>query len=332
MIFLGETLDRKREVEFDLQDASDSPITSHVFASGEILIRAPGGTLISADVTRIFEIGNGTYVLQLTDAQVAFAGSGVIQIAAALTGAQDLHYPFHVVDPADFGTSGGGGGGGGTALPIGPVKLTDLINIVRLRGDYLSSLTFTVAYLTHEIQAAWAELYELVAETYEGWWDKSSTLPTVAAQGFIGLPVDCWRVQGIDILCGNEYRQLRQIGISQRNRYGASTAQPLAYRLSVRGIELYPTPNAAYTLRVNYTPIVTTLDDTGIQLYGWEEYVITGALLRLDQRSEKPTGERQAELERCKQRVIMAAQRRRQQEPEYLVMREHDECGYGEFD
>lgn len=328
MIFLNETVARKREVYFDLQDSSSNAITGHAFVDGEILIQAPGGVLGHADVTRIAEIGNGTYALQLTDAQVSFAGAGVVQVAAALAAAQPLHYPFTITDPADITSAGGGGGG--TALPAGPVTLTEIINIVRLRGDYLSSLTYTNPYLTSEIQAAWTETYELMAGAHQGYWDKSSNISTVAAQAYVALPSDYWRVQAIDILDGNEWRPLRQVGMKDRNRFGAASAEPLAYRLSVRGAELFPTPNVVYTLRVSYTPIVTTLDDSGVQLFGWEEHIIVGALLRLDQRSEKPLGERQSELQRCTVRLIGAANERKSSEPELLNLHLHD--GDDEFD
>lgn len=210
--------------------------------------------------------------------------------------------------------------GNATPLPAGAVRLTDLINIVRLRGDYLSSLTFKADYITHEIQAAWAELYEIIADTHEAYFDKSTIVATVASQPYIGLPTDCWRIQGVDIdFGGGDWHALRQLGMKERNRYGTSTARPEGFRLSVRGLELFNTPDGIYQIRVSYTPIVTTLDNTGIQLFGWEEYIITGALLRLDQREERPTGERQAELERCKRRVIEAASQRKSVEPEYLI-------------
>lgn len=331
MIFLGETVARKRRVAFDMQDASNNPIVGMVFSSGYLKVASPGIAIGNADVSRVTEVGNGTYEIELTDTQVSLAGVGVLQIDAS-SGAQALHYPFEVVDPADFASSsgGGGGGGGGTALPVGPVTLTGLIDIVRTRGDYLSSLTFTPAYLTKEIQAAWRELYELIADTHQGWWDKNGTITTVALQAYLALPSDCWRVQAVDVLVGSEYRSLRQVGFKDRNRYGATTAQPDAYRLSVRGLELFATPNAAYTLRVHYTPIVTTFDDSGIQLFGWEEYIVESALLRLAERSEKPIQEHWTRLydpeNGLKAQITRAANERRAQGPEYLRLYDGDDC------
>ena len=326
MIFKGETVDRKRQVLFKMLSLADrtsgvTGINWTTMPATSIKVAAPGGTLGNADFTRIVEIGDGNYGLQLTDPQVANAGSGLIVVDTTNGVAVAVDYEFDIVDPADFGVVATTATAG-NQLPGGTVTLDGLIAEVRTRGDYLSSLAFTDAWITNEIQAAWAELYELIAETHEGWWDKKTTITTVAGQDFIGLPSDCWRVQGVDILDGSTYRPLRQIGLTDRNRYTQTPEQPYAFRLSSRGLELYPVPDKVYTLRLQYTPVVTTMDNSGIQLYGWEEYIVVGALLRLDQREERPLGERIAELERQKQRVVVAASKRKSAEPEYLPMRE----------
>ncbi len=196
---------------------------------------------------------------------------------------------------------------------------------VRLRGDYETSGKFTDAYLDTEIQAAFAETYELIADVNEGWWDTSVTVVTVASTAFVALPADCWRVSGVDLLDGGSYTELRQVPTGERNRYDVSTLdEPQAYRLTARGVDLFPTPNAVYTLRITYTPMCPTLAETTLREFynHWEEHVIAGALVRLAEREERPLSEPMAELARQAQRIIKGASRRRQAEPEYLVMRE----------
>lgn len=326
-IFKGETVDRKRTVTFVLTDRTDpdARVPGHTFTTGEIKIAAPGGTIGNADVSRIIEIGGGAYGLQLTDAQVTLAGSGVLEIDESLTAAVPQTIGFQIDDPDDFGADSSSSSGSSALLPAGTITLAAIRSLVRLRGDYLSSLTFTDAYLNLEIQAAWVELFELMDDVGEGWWDSQGTVSTSADTAYVAAPSTCKRVLGVDILEGGEYRELRQIGTGGRNKYGQSTGQPLAYRLSSRGIELFPTPNAVYTLRVTFSPICPALsEEDGIELYGLHEYIVTAALLRLDQREERPLGERLAELERQRQRVIKAASKRKQQEPEYLNLRERD--------
>lgn len=202
------------------------------------------------------------------------------------------------------------------------VSLTTIRETVRTRGDYPRSAKFTDAYVNGEIQAAWSELYELVADLNEGYWDTSATVSTVSSQPYAALPADCWRVAGIDRLDGSDYVALDQVGIADRNRFGSTTSSPTAYRLSARGADLYPTPNGVYTLRVSYTPIVTPLSDaTTIQLFNdWQEYVVYGALLRMHIREERSINETSAALGHCKERITRGASRRAEQEPKYLPL------------
>lgn len=216
--------------------------------------------------------------------------------------------------------------------------LTTIRDTVRLRGDYPRSAKFTDAYVNGEIQAAWSELYEIIADTNEGWWDVSSTVTTVASQAYIALPSDTWRVSGVDILdgtagaAGGSYSTLAVVTIADRNRFRAESAKPIAYRLSSRGLELYPTPNTSYTLRVTYTPMVSALTDTPTQLYNsWEEYVVAGALYRLHQREERPVGEILNELARCRERVSTSADQRQQQSPQVLALFDDFPAGWEPF-
>lgn len=204
------------------------------------------------------------------------------------------------------------------------VSLASIRAVVRFRGDIPRSPKFTDTLVGTEIQAAWAELYELIEHTNEGWWDKSTNVTTASSVDFVGLPSDAWKVKAIDRQDGTEWCELNQIGIGDRNRYGATSDEPLAFRLSARGVELFPTPDAVYTLRVTYTPNFTPLDETAtVELHNaWDEYIVYSAMIRLAVRQEQPIQELAAMLDAVKRRVITGASRRRQQEPEYLNLRE----------
>lgn len=207
------------------------------------------------------------------------------------------------------------------------ITLAQMREKVQFRGNYENSTTFTPARIDSEINAANAELYELVADSWQGFYDTDTTTPTVAGQAYVDLPATFWRLRGVDILVGGKYRELRRIGFGERNHYQTS-GRPLAYRLASGGtrgrIILYPTPNAVETIRINYVPTVTVLSADGdtIEAYNdWSDFVICGALLRMDQREERPLMERQQELERLKQRIVKAAGSRNAAEPQYLVNR-----------
>lgn len=203
------------------------------------------------------------------------------------------------------------------------VNLATVRGLVRFRGDYPRSPKFSDGNVNNEIQTSWSELHELIEDEDEGYWDKSDTVTTTASVAFVAPPSDAWRVKGVDILDGGEYRELQQVGVGDRNRFGQAANQPLAYRLTERGIDLFPTPNAVYTLRVTYARKVVALDETSTtEMYNdWHDYVVTSTLLKLDEREERSLTERQNRLDRITGRIIKAIKRRRQ-EPQLLTLRE----------
>lgn len=219
-------------------------------------------------------------------------------------------------------------------------SLSDILAAVRFRGDYRNTIRFPDANLNTEIQAAWGELYELIADTNEGYFDIAANIATTNGQPFVvldttnGLPVPVWRLRALDRLDGSDFIEMPQIGIAQRNRYTSTNGTPSAYRLTARGADLYPTPNGVYTLRVTYTPIAPSLTDDGgltLEYYnGWEEYVIYGTLVRLSLNEERTGNDWQQQLGFQRDRIMRGASGRKSQEPDYLPLREGS--GDPEFD
>ena len=216
--------------------------------------------------------------------------------------------------------------------------LAQIRDTVRFRGTYENSTKFTTPLVNDEINAGLAELYELMADANEGYFDIKATTPTVANQDYVDLPATFWRLRGVDILIGGRYCELRQIGIADRNKFQTSTGRPEAYRTVAGGtrgrLELYPTPSGVETIRIVHTPTFTPLaaDGDSFEYYnGNEDYVITAALLRLDQREEKPLGERQQELARIRDRIIRAVSQRRAAEPELIPLQRDYEVDDWEY-
>lgn len=200
-------------------------------------------------------------------------------------------------------------------------SLATIISIVRFRGDMRSSIRFPDANLTTEIQAAWAELYQLIAETNQGYWDVTATGATTQAVDFVALPSGCWTVRKISRLEGTTYLPMDQIGIDDIDSFPAS-GRPVAFRPTARGVDLYPTPDAVYTLRFIYTPVAPTLG-SAIEFYnGWEEFVIYGALIRLAANSERDITAWERQLEKASAVITAGAAQRKAQEPDYIPIRE----------
>jgi hypothetical protein len=217
------------------------------------------------------------------------------------------------------------------------VTLAEIRAAVRFRGDYQNTRKFSNADLNREIQKSFAEFYEIVADANEGWWDTSANVATVASQAYVALPTGAWRVQGVDRYDGGEWEAIRQVSRDARHRYSSSTDKPTAFRLTARGIELYPTPDTVYTLRVLYVPIAPSLSESQPREWynAWDDYVIVSTLLKLDTREGKPLNDRITVLTAIEGRVRAGASNREQQEPDYLVIREgapsRDTWGGGEF-
>lgn len=207
------------------------------------------------------------------------------------------------------------------------ISRATLRQTIRDRGDYTNTKRFTNTYINTEIQTAFNRFWGVVEEAHQGWWDTEGTTPTVAGTAYAALPADAKVVKAVDRLDGSDYIPLDQVSIGDRNLYGSSRGEPVAYRLSSRGIELYPTPIAIRTLRVTYTPIPPTLDEsTARQWYdGWEDFIIAKVLLEMATRDKTLGQDHFQKLEAAEKALRTSSSARRQQEPEYLALREGDD-------
>ncbi len=203
--------------------------------------------------------------------------------------------------------------------------LADIRTIVRFRGDLRNTVRFLDADIDKEIQAAFGEGYQIVVQAHEGFYDVDTTVPTIANQPYVAAPPGAWRILAVDRLDGSEYMPVNRVGIKDRNRFGSTTGKPEAHRLTARGIDLYPTPNAIYTLRILYTPVAPTLDGTQREFYnGWEEYTIYGALVRLYLNQSRDASEWERQLARSAAVISEGAGERNASGPEYLNLHEPD--------
>lgn len=200
-------------------------------------------------------------------------------------------------------------------------SLADIISIVRFRGDMRSSIRFPDANLTTEIQASWAELYQLIAQTNQGYFDTTDTIDTTAAVAFAPTPSGAWAIRKISRLDGTTYVPMDQIGIDDVDSFPA-TGRPVAFRPSERGVDLYPTPDAVYTLRFIYTPLAPQLNEAREFGNAWEEFVVYGALIRLAANSERNTADWERQLEKARVVITGGVSQRKAQEPDYIPIRE----------
>lgn len=204
--------------------------------------------------------------------------------------------------------------------------LAEIRAIVRFRGDMRNTIRFPNANIDLEIQAAFNEGYELVAGSSEGYYDLDTTVLTTSGQPFVALPNCTWRVRAIDRLDGDQYVPIPRVGIKDRNRFSATPGQPEGHRLTARGVDLYPTPDAIYTLRLIYIPTSPLLSEDVSQEFfnGWEEYAIFGALVRLYLNQNRDASEWERQLAKQTARLSNVPSERDATGPEYINLYESD--------
>lgn len=208
------------------------------------------------------------------------------------------------------------------------MALIDLATVraqVRFLGDYQNKQRFPDVDVNREIQKAFRKMYSIVDGKHQGWWDTEATLTTTANIAFVALAPDMWRIRGVDLLDGTEYFALRRVTIDDRNKFGTTTDQPSAHRLSARGVELYATPDAAYTLRITYAPKAPDLAEAASREWfnGWEDYVVQCTLAELDRREGRPSlNDRLTAMKLAQDLLEADSGSRDEQEPEYLPLRE----------
>jgi len=205
--------------------------------------------------------------------------------------------------------------------------LTQLISDVRVEGDYNRSTVFTDAILTRWINQAIAKVYNLLAAQDPDLYATEGSLSTVAAQDYVALPSDFYKLLRLDIeTSSGTYSRLFKYALVEENNYqdiisSATTESRYRYHVQASKLKLKPTPTVVDTLRIVYVPSVTDLVsglDTFDGINGYEDLVVQYVLLRCDLREEKPIGERAQVIQQYESAILSAEDARDEAEPHLL--------------
>lgn len=204
------------------------------------------------------------------------------------------------------------------------ITLATLRTRARQLGDYENSTVFTDAVMTPWVNEAIGDYFDLLDEHFDGYRDTTGTVTTTAGVATVALPAAFLKARAVDILDGGTYRQLRRFQPSgQTLGFDGSTGRPVGYLHVGTNLELFPTPDAAYTIRLRYVPAMTALSADGDSIdvpNGWEGFIIHSILLRCDEREERSLTDRKDSIERYRARIVRASQNRNTAEPAYLPM------------
>lgn len=196
-----------------------------------------------------------------------------------------------------------------------------LLDRVREEGDYENSSIFTDAVMLPWLSTAHGDYCDLLDEEWEGYRDAEQTVSTVAGTATV-TPSAFLKVRAVHLLYGGVYRALERFEVSRQTLgYDEANGIPRGFQHLADALKLYPTPDAVYTLRLQYVPqatAITATTDTISVPNGWEDFHIAKVLLKCASREERDVTVPMAIVDGMRARVRRAASNRSVASPKYL--------------
>jgi len=122
-------------------------------------------------------------------------------------------------------------------------------------------------------------------------FETSTDLTTQNGLGYVSLPENCSSVRRLVWVRGtDDYVEIERASQDETNAWsgGWSNSTPV-YRLRSGTVALFPTPLAAYTIRLTHDTgiIVTATTDTISAEAGWREWLVLDVCRKIRQRQQK---------------------------------------------
>lgn len=206
--------------------------------------------------------------------------------------------------------------------------LLDLKTRVRQRADKVNSTYISDSELTNYINGSYAELYDLVVDSYEDYFIAGPTSFSLSSSdnGVYALPSSFYKLKGVDYSYGGTWVTVSPYTWADRNRHN-QVSNPLvgphrSYRLVGSNLRIEPDDGATGDYRVWYVPSYTALSsdadvlDTIITRNNWEEYIVIDAAIKILAKEESNTAHLVYEKREMRQRIIDAAGERDVDQPE----------------
>jgi hypothetical protein len=220
--------------------------------------------------------------------------------------------------------------------------LSDLQTRARQRSDMVNSSFISDAELLSMINSSYAELYDLMVQTYEDYYITSSTFTlTSSDSGVEALPTDFSKLKGVDYSVGGDYISLYPYNWNTRNdrQYNrrVRTDYNRTYKILGSNLRIEPRDNATGDYQLwyipSFTPLVSTTDivDSQMTRNGWEEYIVVDVAIKMLAKEESNTAHLVAEKKALKQRLAAAAGDRDADQPEYVSDVNRQPDGYWDY-
>lgn len=198
--------------------------------------------------------------------------------------------------------------------------------------------------LTSYINSSIAELQDLLIQTYEDYFVRSLTFTTSNGVESYALPNGTnysaapafYKLNGVDAkVSGDKFSSLRPFNFNERNlnhdiSWGLSQGPNIRYRMLGANLIFSPAPNAAYEIKLWYTPVATKLvadADVYEDQNQFYEYVITDVAIKIMQKGEQDVSVLAAQKLDLRARIVGMASNRDSGQPESIsdIHAENDE-------
>jgi len=202
------------------------------------------------------------------------------------------------------------------------VSLANLVARAKRRADMSNSTFRTTAEWEDEVQQS-AQAFWCMLLSHRGHaWDFAQTdLTTTASQAYVALPADFLELVKVGWVAasGDDPYRLEPFALEDEWLPDVTRGWDLysipAYAIRGQNLWLTPTPDTAYTLRMQYIPRLATLTDSGspVQLdgiAGWDDWVTWDVAIKMRIQEESDVRTHLAERERTQELIIEAATNR----------------------
>ena len=144
--------------------------------------------------------------------------------------------------------------------------LSDLKTRARQRADMVNSTFIADAELLNYINASYAELYDIMVQTYEDYYTTSTTFTlTSSDSGVYSLPADFYKLRGVEYQLSGEFVTLYPYDWNTRNLRQRSLRRlyvgdlQMTYRIVGSDLRMEPRDNANGDFQLWYVPSYTPL-------------------------------------------------------------------------
>jgi hypothetical protein len=206
------------------------------------------------------------------------------------------------------------------------ITLVDLRLRSRQKADRENSNFIEDDELDFMINGSVAELHDLLVGSNSADYSiEEHPFTTVANTDSYVLPANFYKLKGVDAqITSDKWYSMRPFNFNERNRnndvtWGLINGPNIRYRLLGDNIKFSPAPEAAYDIRLWYTPTAPKLvldTDTLKDLNFYADYVIVDVAIKYLQKEESDVSVLMQQKAELKRRIEIMANNRDEGQPE----------------